>query len=138
MRGPIDFIVVGFEGNKFDGSILSALADAIDDGTIALVDLSFITKNDKGEVTTLAIDESGDTVIAEFGKKYRTGKQAIADDDVAEVADVLENNTSAGLLVIEHLWAKPLKEAIIKANGVLVAEGRIHPDAALELTTKEN
>ena len=138
MRGPIDFIVVGFEGNKFDGNILKALADAIDNGSIALVDLSFITKNDAGEVTTLNIDESGDAAIADFGKKYRTGKSAIDDDDIAEVADVLENDTSAGLLVIEHLWAKPLKEAIVKANGVLVAEGRIHPDAALELTTEED
>ena len=138
LRGPIDFIVVGFEGNKFDGSILSALADAIDARTIGLVDHSFMTKSDKGEVATLNINDSGDATITDFGKKYKTGKSAIDADDIAEVADLLENGTSAGLLVIEQLWAKPLKEAIIKANGVLVSEGRIHPDAVLELTTEEN
>ncbi len=35
--------------------------------------------------------------------------------------------------MIEHLWALPLKKALIDANGVLLAEGRIHPDAANEL-----
>ena len=34
MRGPIDYIIVGFEGNKFDGSILRAIGDAIDKGVI--------------------------------------------------------------------------------------------------------
>jgi len=49
------------------------------------------------------------------------------------MADLLESNTSAGMLVIEQLWAKPLKKALIDAKGVLIAEGRIHPDAAAEL-----
>ena len=54
-------------------------------------------------------------------------------EDIDEMGDLLENNTAAGLLVIEQLWAKPLKKALLDANGVLVAEGRIHPEAAQEL-----
>ena len=45
MRGPIDYILVGFEGNKFDGSIMGALTDALDKGVIGLVALSVITKD---------------------------------------------------------------------------------------------
>jgi len=40
------------------------------------------------------------------------------------------------VLIIEHLWAKPLKEALLKAGGKLVAEGRIHPEAEVELSMK--
>jgi hypothetical protein len=61
MRGPIDYIIVGFEGNKFDGSILKALGDAIDKGTIDLVALVLISKDKKGNVSTLDIANLGDS-----------------------------------------------------------------------------
>jgi len=133
MKGPIDFIVVGFEGNKFDGSVLKALEEAIQKGIIALVDLSVIVKDATGNVSTLTIADIGDSYFVDFVEKYKPNKDYIIADDVKEVEDLLENNTSAGLLIIEHLWAKPLKKALIDANGTLVAEGRIHPDAAAEL-----
>lgn len=133
MKGPIDYVIVGFEGNKFDGSILAALGDAIDKGSINLIALALISKDAEGNVTLLDITEIGDTVVVEFAKKYVSDSDLVTDDDVNEMADLLENNTSAGLLVIEHAWAIPLKQALINANGVLVAEGRIHPEAAVEL-----
>lgn len=136
MRGPIDYIIVGFEGNKFDGSILKALGDAIDKGIIDLVALALISKDDKGDVTTVDVANLGDSYAVEFATKYNAKGKGVEKDDIDEMSDLLENNTSAGLLVIEQLWAKPLKEALIKANGVLVAEGRIHPDAANELNEK--
>jgi hypothetical protein len=136
MRGPIDFIVVGFEGNKFDGSVLKALGEAIDNGTIGLVSLMVITKDKNGDVKALSIDDVGDDYIVQFAQKYKVSSEQISKDDVDEVADLLENNTSAGILIIEQLWAKPLKKALIDAGGVLVSEGRIHPDAAAELNDK--
>lgn len=45
MKGPIDYIVVGFEGKSFDSSILHALESAIDNGVIALVSLIFVSKD---------------------------------------------------------------------------------------------
>ena len=133
MLGPIDYIIVGFEGNKFDGSILKALGDAIDSGVIGLVALAFISKDDKGNVTKLNIDGLEDTAAVEFAAKHSSDSSKVTDDDIDEMSELLENNTAAGLLVVEQLWAKPLKQAIFDANGVLVAEGRIHPEAAAEL-----
>lgn len=133
MRGPIDYIIVGFQGNKFDGSILSSLESAIDSNVIKLVALSFITKDSEGTVVSVDIADSGDQVITTFAEKYSVDPNGVDSDDIDEVAEILENNSSAGLLVIEHLWALPLKKALIDANGVLLAEGRIHPDAANEL-----
>lgn len=133
MLGPIDYIIVGFEGNKFDGSIMKALGEAIDKGIIGLVDLALITKDSKGTVTKLNVADLGDQYVVDLVQKQKPAKSQIDKGDIDEMADLLENNTSAGLLVIEHLWAKPLKKAIIDANGVLIAEGRIHPDAVAEL-----
>ena len=133
MRGPIDYIIVGFEGNKFDGSILKALGNAIDSGVIDLVALAMISKDKKGNVTEVDITQDDNGYVVEFAEKYAKKTERVKYEDVNEMAGLLENNTSAGLLVIEQLWAKPLKKALLDAKGVLVAEGRIHPEAAKDL-----
>lgn len=133
MRGPIDFVIIGFEGNKFDGSVLEALGDALDSGVIALVSLAFVTKDEEGNVAKLGVTDLGDDYLVEVSKKYGVSDELVDEEDIEEVADLLNNNTSAGMLVVEHLWAKPLKKALIDTGGVLVADGRIHPDAAAEL-----
>lgn len=132
MRGPIDYIVVGFEGNKFDGSVLKALSDALDKGTIGLVALSIVSRDKDDNVSVINVAESKDNELLEFTEQYKA-TDSVDKDDVDEVADLIEKNCTAGLLVIEHLWAKPLKKALLDANGVLLAEGRIHAEAANEL-----
>ncbi len=133
MRGPIDYIVVGFEGNKFDGSILKAIFEAIDKGIIALVGLTAIQRDENDEIKLLDITSTGDEYLISLLQAHQPELKTVDEEDIAEVADLIEKNTTAGMLVVEQLWAKPLKEAIINANGVLLAEGRIHPEAALEL-----
>ena len=136
MLGPIDYVIVGFKGNKFDGSILEALAEAIDNGVIRLIALSLVSKDNDGEVTTSEIADYGDDYIVEFAQKHQLGSDLVTTEDVNEVGELLENNCSAGLLVIEQLWAKPLKKALLNANGFLIGEGRIHPEAAAELSNQ--
>jgi hypothetical protein len=137
MRGPIDFIVVGFEDAQFDGSVLAALADSIDKGVIKLIALAVVKKEADGSVKTADVTEVGDDFVVEFTQKYSVTSELVAEDDIAEVGDLLEPGEAAGVLVIEQLWAKPLKKALIEANGYLIAEGRIHPEAAQELESKE-
>ena len=132
MRGPIDYIVVGFVGNNFKGEILGELAEATKNGTIAVLDLAVITKDEQENVTKVEISAFGDETKTALQQLGDLSGGLISDEDVDEIGEVLDPNTSAGLLVIEHLWAKGLKQAIINANGVLLAEGRIHPEAAAE------
>lgn len=133
MRGPIDYIIVGFENAQFDGSILAALSDAIDKGIIKVVALSFVSKAADGTVTTLDVAQLNDNYVVDFVQKYGVSSDSITSDDTAEVAEVLNEGEAAGLLVIEQVWAKPFKQAVINANGYLIAEGRIHPEAVAEL-----
>jgi Family of unknown function (DUF6325) len=136
MRGPIDYIVVGFVGNKFDGSILKALGEAANSGTIKVLALSLIAKDDEGNLAMLSAADTGDSLIAEFTQQHQLDNSLVTQEDVDEVGELLEANTSAGLLVVEQLWAKPLKQAILNANGFLISEGRIHPEAAEEISSK--
>lgn len=137
MRGPIDYIVVGFENAKFDGSVLGALADAIDNGTIALIALAVVKKDADGTVTVADVTQIDDDFVVQFAQKYSVTSDLVTSEDKEEVAELLNVNEAAGLLVIEQLWAKPLKKALLDANGFLIAEGRIHPDAAQELEGSE-
>lgn len=136
MRGPIDYIIVGFEGNNFKGEILKELEKAVNDGTIAVLDLAIIVKDNDGNVTSVELNNLDSLVAQKVSEVKSSSKGLITEDDINETGELLENNTSAGLLIIEQLWAKGLKQAIINANGVLVAEGRIHPDASAELNQK--
>lgn len=133
MRGPIDYIIVGFDGNKFDGSILAAVGEAIDKGVIALVALSAIVKNEDGSLVALDISNQNDPILTDFTQKYPVNSSLVTQDDIDEVGELLDPNTAAGFLVVEQLWAIPLKTAIINAGGFLLGEGRIHPEAAAEL-----
>lgn len=135
MRAPIDYLAVGFEGNNFKGEILAELATAVDNGTIAVLDLAVIAKDESDTVAKIELADIGNDVVQKLLPSGSSG--LISDDDVAEIAELVEPNCSVGLLIIEQLWAKGLKQAIINANGVVIAEGRIHPDAAAELNQKE-
>jgi hypothetical protein len=129
MLGPIDYIVVGFEGNNFDGSVLSELAKASESGAIRVVDLVFVIKNADGSVDMAEIEDQHEE-LQEVAKLigHEGDMPLLAEDDVEKIGESMANNTSAGILVIEHLWAKGLKKALLDKGAILIDEGRIHPD----------
>lgn len=134
MRGPIDYILVGFNNKKFDGKILKSLEDPLNKGIIKLVALSVIKKEADGKISYLDVNEYGKTdYLVSFVNKYNPDIKDADKSDISEVGEIIDNNVVAGLLVVEQLWAKPFKKALIDAKGVLLAEGRIHPEAAVEL-----
>ena len=141
MLGPIDYIAVGFKGNNFDGGILGALSKAVESGVIRVVDLLFAIKNDDGEVTLAAIEDQDEELQQVATSLGHTGDMPLlTDEDMTKIGDAMENDTSAGVLVIEQLWAKDLKKELLEHDAVLISEGRIHPDvvdaAVNDLNTK--
>lgn len=138
MLGPVDFVAVGFEGNKFNGEILKELQKVIDKGLVRIIDLLFITKDDKGEVAVLELSNMPKEIADAFGAYSSDLTGIISEDDALKIAADLVNNSSAGILVFEHLWAKGFKKAILNANGILLAEGRIHPEDVEEAVKEVN
>ena len=122
MRGPIDYIIVGFDGNNFNGSILNALSDAVDKGIINVLSLALVLKKEDGTVESIEMSETGDEALLALGDRFGIDTSLVTQDDLDEIAELLEPNTSAGMLVLEHVWAKPLQQAIRGANGSLIAE----------------
>ena len=137
MLGPIDYIAVGFKGNNFDGSILSELEKAVKSGAIRVVDLLFVIKDSDGEVTMAEIEDQHkelQDVAKAIG--HEGDMPLLTEDDVQKLGKSLDKDTSAGILVIEQLWAKGLKKALLKNHAILLDEGRIHPDI-VEAAVKE-
>ena len=137
MRGPIDYIVLEFEGNQFKGEVLNALTDAVSKRIINVLDLAVILKDENGNVVSLELNNLDGELAQSIAALHREKAGLISMEDTEEVGEVLAPNNAAGLLIIEQLWAKDLKRALINANGKLVSEGRIHPDAAAELDEEE-
>src|SRR4051794_21415164 len=129
MLGPIDYVAIGFEGNNFNGSILSELSKAVESDAIRVVDLLFIVKDADGNVDATEIADQSDDLV-ELLETLGTSKDMplLAEQDVAKIGEIMQVNTTAGVLIIEHLWARGLKSALVEAGGILIAEGRIHPE----------
>ena len=124
--GPIEVLVVGFPGNQFNGQIIPELEKLIDTDTISIVDGILVRKDEDGEITFTEFDELGAnadaTRLAEIMDQIDS---LISDDDVNELVSALEPNSSAAILVFEHTWSKPFRDAIVDSGGVLVANFRV-------------
>jgi Family of unknown function (DUF6325) len=126
--GPLEYVMVAFEGNRFSGRILSELRAAQEKGIIRVIDLLVIKKDEQGNVTTLELSDLSEEEARPFG--FLTGNllSIFEPDDVEVTASQMPNNSAAGLLLIEDTWAIPLKEAILSAGAVARAGGLVAPE----------
>ncbi len=124
--GPIEVIVIGFPGNQFNGEILPELERLVEAGTISIVDGLFLRKDGDSEVEFFELGEVGsDDSVARLAALLDEVESLISDEDVATLAEGLEPDSSAAMLVFEHTWAKPFRDAIVASGGVLAANFRV-------------
>src|SRR5262249_49657384 len=110
--GPVDFVIVGFPGNKFRGDIAPALADLSEAGTIRIIDVAFVGKNEDGETLTFELMELDPEVQAGLDSLGIEVQGLFNEEDLQLVADGLEPDTSAALLVWENVWARGIAQAL--------------------------
>jgi hypothetical protein len=121
--GPVEYIILGFPGNKFSGQIVPELAKLIDSGLIRIIDLTFISKDAAGGVQVVEYD-AVEELAAFAGLDAEVGG-ILSDEDITYAASGLEPNSSAALLVWEDTWAGPFAAAVRNANGVILEGARI-------------
>ncbi len=131
--GPLEYLIVGFEGTRFTGQILAELRAARDKGIIRVVDLFAIRKDEQGNVTALELSDLSAEEATELGPLAGDLMGLFAPEDIEQAAASIPNNGAAGLLLFEHTWAIGLKEAIKNAGGVAIAGGFVSPDVLQEL-----
>lgn len=123
--GPVDYLVVEFPAGKsnFTGEMAAELAKLIDAGTIRLLDLLVIHKDQDGAIEGFEIDDF--EAIDELRELERDIAEILSADDVADLAASMNNDSWAGAIVWENLWAAPFASAARRAGGQLIATGRI-------------
>jgi uncharacterized membrane protein len=130
--GPIDFIALEFPGNRFKGEILPDLFELVDKDIIRIIDLVIIMKDQDGQVTVRELRELDPAHIEIFSPLNAEVNQMITESDINMIAEKLADNSTAGILLIENLWAKKTQQAMVDANGRLVMFERIPHDVVEE------
>jgi hypothetical protein len=134
--GPLEYTVIGFEGNRFDGSIANEIQRVVESGVIALVDVVFVTKDVDGIVDGIELDNKDDARFAGFAPLLQGTRGLLTAEDVDHLASGMPTDTSALVLLFEHRWAVHVKQAIMDAGGFLISRETIAPEA-LEMLNAE-
>jgi uncharacterized membrane protein len=150
--GPVQVLVVGFDNGKFSGEILAELRRLREHDIVRLVDLLFVSKDENGELAAIehsdfpedeaeafgalagalvgvgAAGERGAEAGADLGAAAVDERGSVVDpDNVWYLADAIPPGSSAGIALLEHRWAIPLRDAIARAGGQNLADTWIHP-----------
>ena len=123
--GPIDYIVVEFPAgaSNFTGEMAEELLALVDAGTIRVIDVLILTKNEDGTVDAMELSD-----IEQLGPLQAVEAQLaelLAEEDVAHLAAAMDPGSTAGVLIWENLWAAPFASAARRSGGQLIANGRI-------------
>ena len=123
--GPVDYIVVEFPAgaSNFTGEMAKELLALVDSGTIRVIDVLILTKNEDGTVDAMELSD-----IEELGELQAVEAQLaelLAAEDVENLAAAMDPGSTAGVLIWENLWAAPFASAARRSGGQLIATGRI-------------
>ncbi len=130
--GPIEYIVVRFEGSKFSGAITDALGELLDQGLIRVIDLVVVSKDMGGNVAIIEAGELDPEVASAVERLTGGAGGLLSEADLLELAEELEPNSTAAAMLFEHVWATRFASAVRAANGTLVLSERIPHEVVAE------
>lgn len=130
--GPVSILAIQFSENNFRGEILAALYELVKSETVRIIDAVVVAKDAHGEIAMQEVSQLAPAVVAIFNPLDAEVTGLLAYDDIVNLGALLEPNSSAGLLALEHIWADRLAQAIAGANGKVVFNQLIMPDAIAE------
>jgi len=113
--GPVQLIVLGFNHPNFHGEVIAELERLRASGTVRVIDSL------AGEEGMEAGAEDGAEEAAE------EGINVFGDVDEWDVLEDIPNDSAAALILLEHHWAVPLRDAIARAGGFRISDGFISP-----------
>ena len=123
--GPVDYLVVEFPAgaSNFTGEMAKELLALVDAGTIRVIDILILTKNEDGSVDAMELSDIED--LGPLQKVEAELAELLAADDVEHLAAAMDPGSTAGVLIWENLWAAPFASAARRSGGQLIADGRI-------------
>ena len=156
--GPVQLFVLGFNHPEFHGEIIQELERLRESDTVRVIDALAVHKDADGEIevahlSNLTKDEAielGTTIGALIGlgiegeegmeagaeagaEAAGNGVHVFSDADAWDVLEEIPNDSAAALILLEHHWAVPLRDAVARANGFRLSDGFISPLDLVEI-----
>jgi uncharacterized membrane protein len=150
--GPVQLIVLGFSHPNFHGEVIEELERLRDSDTIRVIDALAVHKDADGEMEVAHLSNLTQEEAVELGSKVGAliglgiegeeglvkgaeagavaaaeGVEVFSDTQAWDVLEDIPNDSAAALLLIEHHWAVPLRDAIARAGGFRLSDGFISP-----------
>jgi hypothetical protein len=124
-HGPVDVVVLAFAEARFDSSAITELERQSAAGTIRVLDLIMLQKDEAGqcwrtEVSDLPPEQAAglDLIKAEFGGLFD-------EEDAAILCEGMVPGSAIVGLAIENTWAVELTNAIHAEGGELAFNFRV-------------
>jgi hypothetical protein len=154
--GPIQMLVVGFDGNRFRGEIWPELERLKNEGVVRIIDLMLVRKDSAGAVTHMVASDLDWEEAAKFGEAMgalagfardglagleRGGLAGMADlmdghlfdeEDIFRLEQLVPAGMTTAVALIEHLWAEPFLAAVSRANGFELLNEWVLPTQIME------
>jgi uncharacterized membrane protein len=156
--GPVQLIVLGFNHPEFHGEIIAELERLRESDTVRVIDSLAVHKDADGQLEVRHLSNLSDDEAIELGSKVgaliglgiegeegmvagaEAGAEAGADgvnvfseEDAWDVIEDIPNDSAAALLLLEHHWAVPLRDAVVRAGGFRISDGFISPLDLVEI-----
>jgi uncharacterized membrane protein len=150
--GPVQLIVLGFKEPEFHGEIIEELERLRESGTVRVIDALAVHKDVVGEIEVMHLSNLSKDEAIELGSKVGAlvglgiegeeglvagaeagaaaaadGVSAFSDEEAWDVIEEIPNDSAAALILLEHHWAVPLRDAIARAGGFRISDGFISP-----------
>ncbi len=156
--GPVQLLVLGFEHPDFHGEIIEELEKLRESDTVRLIDSLAVYKDAAGELEVMHLSNLSKEEAIELGSKVGAliglgiegeegmeagaiagaeataeGVDVFSDEEAWDVLEEIPNDSAAALVLIEHHWAVPLRDAIARAGGFRISDGFISPLDLVEI-----
>src|SRR5215210_3011652 len=158
--GPVQLIVLGFEHPEFHGEIIAELERLKESDTVRVIDALAVHKDAEGEIEVAHLSNLSKDEAVELGSKVgaliglgiegeegmqagaAAGAEAVSegngvhvfsDEEAWDMLEDIPNDSAAALILIEHHWAVPLRDAIARAGGFRLSDGFISPLDLVEI-----
>jgi|SRR5271165_6007262 len=162
--GPVQLIVLGFRNPDFHGEIIAELERLRASDTIRVIDSMVVYKDADGEIEVEHLSNLSKQEAIELGSKIGAliglgiegeegaeagaiagaeavdaagGVQVLTEEEAWDVLDDIPDGSAAALVLIEHHWAVPLRDAVIRAGGFRISDGFISPLDLVEIGLME-
>jgi uncharacterized membrane protein len=150
--GPVQLVVLGFTHPDFHGEVIEELERLRESDTVRVIDALAVYKDADGDLEVEHLSNLTQDEAIELGSKIGAliglgiegeegieagallgaeaaaeGEQLLSVEDAWDVLAEIPNDSAAALLLLEHHWAVPLRDAIARAGGFRIADGFISP-----------